>query len=336
MQRRSALKRLALSLLVALQCLMWPVAGQAEGYPNHPVRILVPWPAGHTADIVARLLAPRLQAALGQTFYVDNVGGAAGVIGLTQAKNAPADGYTILLTSGGPVVLAPLFTKDLAYDPVKDFTAVAPIGWFASILVTRPNFPASSVPELIAYLRANPGKVSFSSTGVTSFNRLLMEMLMRLTDTKMTHVPYRGEADQLSALMSGTVDIAFSGMGASTPLVQGKKVKGLAVALPARNALVPELPTFKEAGTPELVKFVDMGTLTWIGVLAPARTPEAVVSTLNREVNKILTTAEFRSALERQGVEPSQAYSPADFGKTIKENIALWKKVIDDAKITAE
>jgi tripartite-type tricarboxylate transporter receptor subunit TctC len=281
-------------------------------------------------------LAPRLQTALGQTFYVENFGGAAGAIGLTQAKNTPADGYTILLTSGGPVVLAPLFTKDIPYDPVKDFAPVAPLGWFGSILVARPNFPANNVPELIAYLRANPGKVSFSSTGVTSFNRLLMEMLMHLTGTRMTHIPYRGESDQLSALMGGTVDIAFSGMGASTQLVQSKKVKGLAVALPARSPLVPELAPFKEAGVPELVHFVDLGTLTWIGVLVPAKTPEPIVTTLNREITKILATPEFRAALEAQGVEPSQPYSPAQFGKTIKDNIALWKKVIDDAKITAE
>ncbi|MBS0446079.1 MAG: tripartite tricarboxylate transporter substrate binding protein [Proteobacteria bacterium] len=330
-------RRLLLRLgLAASGAVLAPRIVRADGYPSRPVRIVVPWPAGHTADLVARLLAPRLQAALGQSFYVDNVGGAAGAIGLTQMKNAPADGTQILLTSGGPVVLAPLFTKDIAYDPVKDYAPVAPIGWFGSILVTRPDFPANSVPELVAYLRAHPGKVSFSSTGVTSFNRLLMEMLMHLTGTRMTHVPYRGEADQLGALMAGTVDIAFSGMGASTPVVQAKKLKGLAVALPARSPLVPALPTFKEAGTPELEHFVDLGTLTWIGVLVPAKTPAPVVATLNRAVTQIIKTPGFRAELTRQGVDPSQPYAPAEFGKAIVDNIALWKKVIADAHVTAE
>jgi len=163
-----------------------------------------------------------------------------------------------------------------------------------------------------------------------------MEMLMGLTGTKMAHIPYRGEADQLSALMGGTVDIAFSGMGASTPVVQSKRLKGLAVALPARSALVPELPTFKQAGVPELVHFVDLGTLTWIGMLVPAKTPSGVVETLNREIAKILKTPEFRAELARQGVDPSEPYAPAAFGKTIQENITLWKKVVEEAHITAE
>ena len=331
-------RRLLAGVLLAAPALLSAPAVQAQAaYPSKPIRLVVPWPAGHTVDIVARVLAPRLQADLGQPVFVDDVGGASGVIGLTQiAKSTAPDGYTLLLTSGGPVVLAPLFVKNIAYDSARDFVPVGPIGWFGSILIARPDFPAKNATEMLAYLKANPGKVSFSSTGSTSFNRLLMELFMSTTGTKMTHVPYRGEADQLNAIMSGTVDLAFSGSAASAPLVKTQKVKGIAVATPERNPLAPDVASLNESGIPELKHFVESGTETFIAMMAPPKTPDAIVKVLNQEISRVLADPAFRAELVKQGVDPSKPQSPEAFGKDLRDNIAMWKKVVEEAHITVD
>jgi tripartite-type tricarboxylate transporter receptor subunit TctC len=324
-------------LLVFMQSFSLTLAAHAQQtYPTRAVRVVVPWPAGHSADIIARIMAPKLQAGLGQSFYVDNMGGAAGVIGFSQVKTAAPDGQTLLVTSGGPVILAPLFLKNLSYDPVKDFTAVGLLGWFGVMLVARPGFPAKNINELVSYVRAHPGEVTFSSTGATSFNRLMVELLMRTLDLRMTHVPYRGEPESLSAVMSGTVDIGFAGVAACAPLVNAKRVKGIALATPARSPLAPEVPTFKESGIPELQTFGEGGTQIFIGMFTPAKTPASTVQALNTQLTTMAKDPAFRADMERQGVTLVGPTSSEAFGRIVKDNIALWKKVIDEAHITAE
>lgn len=314
------------------------LAAQPDNYPSRPVRVVVPWPPGHTADIVARLATAKLQASTGQSFFVENVAGAAGVIGTSAVFKAQPDGYTILITSGGPILLAPLFfpKEIVAYEPVKDFLPISIMGWFGSVLVTKPDFPASTLPEAVAYLKANPGKVSFSSTGVTSFNRLQMELFMRRTGTKMTHVPYRGETAQLTDLMSGVVDIGFSGVPSSAPLIKSNKLKPLAVGTPERHVLIPAVPTFKETGVASLSGFADSGGRTWVGMLVSSKVPLRVAARLNYEMNKVVQSDDFKSALVQQGLVPAAAVTPDEFKAVMVQNIATWKKVAAEAKVRPE
>ncbi|GAA4343543.1 tripartite tricarboxylate transporter substrate binding protein [Pigmentiphaga soli] len=297
----------------------------AAAYPDKPIRLVVPSGAGGITDILARLLAKDLSASLGQQVYVDNKPGAGGIVGSQSVATAPPDGYTLLMAFPSHVVNPTLYPK-LPYDSVKSFAPVAMVSKVSPVLVARPDLPASSTRELIDYARKNPGRVNYATVGTGSLGHLASELLNQMAGTKMTHVPYKGAPQALTATMAGEVDIYMvsSPSNVVEPYRAGK-LKVLGVSQGERLLLLPEVPPLSDT----LPGFEVFG---WNGILAPAGTPAQIVNTLNREINRILGSAEFLQILRNEGATPAPL-SPEQFSKQIAADIGRWGKVLKDANI---
>lgn len=321
-------KVILLALVLAMQSVFAVQAADVAGdYPRRSVRFIVPFVPGAGTDLTTRTVAKKLTETHGQQFIADNRAGAAGSIGADIAAKANPDGYTICLISSGHTVLSATNDK-LPYDLEKDLHAVSQVSTLFYVLTVNPSFPAKTVKELIAYAKAKPGTLNFPSAGVGSSSHLAGEMLKSLAGISMVHIPFKGGGPALVAVIAGEVQIMFATMPAAMPHVKSGKVKPVAVTTAKRSQAMPELPTIAESG----VKGYEAST--WYGLLAPARTPPAIVTRLHAHTVKILA-GPTRQRLEAQGFEP-EGGTPAEFAAYIKTEIVKWAKVIKDAGIPAE
>lgn len=304
-----------------------PVMAQ-PAYPSRPVTIVVPFSSGGTADIIARMVAENLQKKLGQPFIVENIGGGGGVTGVDKVVRSAPDGNTLVLASTSNLAVHPtLYGEKFPYRTLRDLKPIAQVSVVPNVLVINPSkIPARTVPELIAYLKANPDKVSFGSAGIGTTQHLAGEMFMQKTGTQMVHVPYKGSSAMLPDLISGNVELAFDNVPLLLPYVKNGKLVALAVATPEREAFDKNLPTVAE--------FVPGFEATaWHGFLAPAGTPDEITNKLAAEIDAFMKQPDTIAKMEAMGVTPVSNSSPAKFADLIKAQTAQWKEVIEKGNI---
>jgi tripartite-type tricarboxylate transporter receptor subunit TctC len=322
------------ALLAASMCAAWALHGidpaHAQAYPNRPIRMVVPFPAGGPTDGIARIISDRLGAVLGQTIIVENRGGGAGgSIGAKAVATADPDGYTILITPGGSLTTGPAVHSNIGYDPVKVFTPVCLLIETPLIVAAHEDLPVKSLAEVVAYAKANPGKISWGSQGFGVAPHLLLELFKLEAGVNIVHVPYRGTAPMLAAIVAGEVQMVADPMTTSLPHVQSGKLRALAIAGTERSPKLPDVPTTVEAGYPKL------NAPFWLGVVAPAGTPPAIIDKLNAAFRESLAPAETRARLAALGAD-IKIGTPAEFGKMLAGELALWTAVVQAANIKAE
>jgi tripartite-type tricarboxylate transporter receptor subunit TctC len=300
-------------------------AALAQGYPDRPVKMLVPFAAGGPTDVVARLISHKLFEKLGQQFYIENMAGAGGNLAMGAAARAPADGYTILFVSSSYTVNPSLYAKP-PYDPDKDFEPITKAGASPNGLFVHPSIPAKSVQELVELLRANPGKYTFASPGVGTTPHLSSELFKLTFRLDFALAPFAGGAPSIQSVVAGHTPICFQAIPPATPLVKDGKLRALAVTAKTRSPALPDVPTLAEAGIP------DQEAETMQGVLVPAGTPKPIVDLLYREIARIVRLPDVEDKMLAIGIEPG-GMPPAEFAAYIKADVAKWKKVITDAKI---
>jgi tripartite-type tricarboxylate transporter receptor subunit TctC len=295
-------------------------ASAQSSYPNRPVKIIVPFAASGPADNYARFMAQRLQDALGQPFVVDNRPGAGAIIGTDAAAKSPADGYTLLMMSNTQTVNESLIpTKP--YNLLKDFAPIAPINYSDLVLVVNPSVPANNLAELLKYARANPGKLNYASSGNGTPYHMAGELFKYMANVQMTHIPYKGSAAARTDVLSGQVDMMFDAVTTMTENIKAGKVRGIATTGRSRSSVSPELPTVSDDGVSKYEAVI------WLGMMAPAGTPEAVVSRLNAEINKIVNTPDVKAAWAKQGAVP-MVMSPSVFAKYVADDVTKWATVV--------
>jgi tripartite-type tricarboxylate transporter receptor subunit TctC len=301
----------------------------AQTFPTKPIRMLVGFAPGGPADVMARLLAPRMSIALGQPVVVDNRPGAGGTIAARATAESDADGHTLLLGNTSTLVIGPLMYKNIGYDPLKGFAPVARLGTTSNLLVSYPGFPVKSVPELIAYAKANPGKLNYSSAGIGTPPHLIGEMFKMRAGINVVHVPYKGGGPSTQAVIAGEVQFSFENPAVAIPHVQHGSVRGLAVTSDARHPQVPELPTMIESGLADFV------SVSFTGVVAPAGTPPAVVARLNAVINETLKVPEIASTLVKLAVD-AKSETPAQFSTFLTKELERLAPVVKAAGIVGE
>jgi tripartite-type tricarboxylate transporter receptor subunit TctC len=299
-------------------------------YPNHPVRIVVPFPAGGTTDILARATAQKLTEGLGQPFVVENRPGAAGNIGAELVAKSPPDGYTMLMGTVGTHAINPSLYDKMPYDHVKDFVPVVLVAGVPNVLVVHPSVPVMSVQELIAYAKANPGKLNFASSGAGTSIHLSGELFKTMTGVSMQHVPYKGSSPALADLTGGQVQLMFDNLPSALPLIKAGKLRALAVTSLTRSTVLPDLPTVSESG------LAGFDSSSWFGLLAPAGTPKDVVARVNGEVAKWLATPDAKEKLAAQGAIVASGLAPEDFTRHIASETAKWQKVVKESGAKVE
>lgn len=293
----------------------------AQDYPNRPIRLIVPFAAGGGSDVMARLIAEPLAKRLGQPVVVENKPGANATIGAELVVKSPADGYTLLYTPPGPQITNPSLMAKLPYDPVKDLVPVARLGVFVSVLAVNPRVPASTVKELIAYARANPRTLNFSSPGIGSANHLAGEYFARLAGIEIVHVPYKGSGPAMQDLIAGNVQMTFDTLAALQPHLRSGALRALAIAGLERSPSLPGVPALAED-----VAGFDASPLSYVSVRAG--TPPAIVARLNREVNAVLSIPELRARLADLGIAVAPG-TAEDIARQVASEREKWKKVID-------
>jgi tripartite-type tricarboxylate transporter receptor subunit TctC len=297
----------------------------AQAYPSKPLRLVVPWPAGGITDSASRMLAQVLAPRLGQPIVVENRPGANGQIGADNiAKSAP-DGYSLFVASAEPLAINPHVYKSLPYEPVRDFVGITPFAINPFSLVSRPDFPAKSVNDIVAAAKQNPGKYSYASWGIGSTSQIGMEMVKKQAGIDVLHVPFTGEAPAVTALMSGQVDLMVLPAGSAAR--QAGKVKIFAVTVPERFFVLPDTPSLKEEG------FANINVFNWFGVVAPAKTPTAIVQRLAEEISATLNSEELKSKYRGMGLDVHPPMSQPDFNRFIASEVQRWGEVIKSANI---
>ena len=317
---------MALVLCIAALAAVSSVAS-AQNYPVRPLRIIVPQSAGGSTDLVARPLAKKFAEALQQSVVVDNRPGAGSVIGTDLVAKAAPDGYTLLAVAAS-VTMSPSLYK-LPFDPVRDLAAISQLTSLPNILVAHPSLPLNSVADFIAYAKARPHQLNYGSSGIATGTHLSMELLMYMTGIRLTHVPYKGGSLNVNALIAGETQVNFSTISTALPHVKSGRLRALAVSTSRRSAAAPEVPTIAEGGVP------GYDYSSWIGLLAPANTPPAIVAKLNTEAVKALRTPEMKAILAAEASEPV-GNSPAEFSAIVQAEVARWMKVVKAAGIRAE
>ncbi len=317
-------KRRAL-ITAALVLPLTIAAANAAAWPDRPITMIVPFPAGGPTDLVARVMATQLSQQLGQTIVVENKGGANGTIGMTAAANAKADGYTMLYNTSS-IALAPNLYKKLAFDPATDFDAISSTAVIPLVLLTHPSVPADTVTEFIEYARKNPDKLSYGSAGAGNVTHLGAFLFNQSTGIKAQHIPYRGSAPALTDLVGGQVQYMTNTLNDSLPFIRDKRVKALVVTSKARSDKLPDVPTVAE----DTIAGFEMGA--WQGIVVPAGTPPAIVEKLNAEVRKALKSDSILKQLAAQGAQPMGS-TTAEYAAYIRSETQRWGEVIKAAGV---
>ena len=306
-----------------------PLAGVCQNYPVKPVKLVVPFPAAGSADLTARLIAGKLSERLGQPVVIDNRMGASGMIGTEYVVRAASDGYTILMTTSSSLISAVFLTRNPPYDPVRDLSAITAAADSATGLVIAPSLPVGSLAELISYARRNPGKLTFSSSGIGSAFHLTGELFKLAGQLDITHVPYKGAGQALTDLMSGTIAMTFSTLGSQLSHIRSGKVRLIAVLDAKRYPAFPEVP----AAVEQLPDFVRPDS--WMGFFGPAALPSALVQRINAEVVGAINSAEVKKKLEDDGFSPI-ANSPEQFGAMVRSGMEVYAKAVKAAGLKPE
>lgn len=321
--------RLMMTLLLGTVVLT-PPAALAQSWPTRPVRIVIPFPPGNAADITARTMSERLGQRLGQSVLVDNRPGATGIVGMEVVMKSAPDGYTLLVTSLSPFVINPIVFRKLPYDPVKDYQPISLIGWTGMMLVATPAFPANTVGELVALVKANPGKVNYAHIGAGTLSQLTMEAFREAAGLDMVGVPYKGSVQAQTDMLGGQVPLMFDGMTSANVQVKAGKLKALAVSSPRRSLFAPTVPTLSESGLPSLK---EMDVVGWTGLFAPAGTPRAIVDRLHADTMAVVQTQDIKDRYAAQNLEVFPPRSPDEFVAYIRQDLAKWQRVAKAAKI---
>ena len=312
------LSQLIKPFLMAAVLVSSPLVANAQSdYPNKPIRLIVAFPAGGSTDIVGRIVAQKLSERLGQAIVVENRGGAGGTIGTDAAAKAAPDGYTLTLGTTSTMAVAPGAYSKLGYDSVKSFSPISLVAVTPYLLVVNPDLPAKNLAELISLAKSQPGKLNFASAGNGSTTQLAMEMLNDVTGMKMTHVPYKGNADADLAILSNQVQVLFGSMPALLQHAKQNKLRALAVGTAKRSPALPEVPTVAELGYP------GFEAALWLGVLAPAGTPKPIIDRLNKELVAIAATPDFKAAMDKNGADAT-SNSPEQFASLIQNEVSKY------------
>jgi tripartite-type tricarboxylate transporter receptor subunit TctC len=314
-------RKLAVLATSAFAVIAIAATAQARNYPNRPVKIVVPTPAGGPVDVMGRLVASQISPLLGQAAFIDNRAGAANTLGSAEVARAMPDGYTLLYSAASGLVIAPMLQKNAGYDALKSYDPIAIVAQTANVLVVHPSVPAKSVAELIAYAKANPGKINFSSGGIGVLPHLIGEYFKSKAGIDVVHVPYRGGGPSIQDVVAGNVQYTFEGISVLRPLIEEGRLRALAVTSARRSPLLPNVPTMIESGFP------GFDVTAWTGLLAPHGTPADIVAKLNGAVNAALKTPEMRPALDKLAAEPLGG-APAELTKVIEADLGKWGPIV--------
>ncbi len=317
--------RIAAALSLALAA----GAASAQAFPSKPIRIVVPFAAGGTSDILARAIGPKITEAWGQPVVVENKTGANGNVGAEFVVRSSPDGYTMLLSDVGALAINPSVYPNMPYDPVKDFSPIIMVSYSPHVLAVHPSVPAANIKELVAYAKANPGKLNFANSGTGGAPHLAGVEFAQRTGIQWAYIPYKGGSQAVTDVVAGQSNVLFNGMLATYPAVKGGRLRGIAVSSAERVPSAPELPTVAESGLPGFV------TGSYQGLLAAAGTPREVVAKLNTELTRILNTQDMKDMLAKQGTEV-RAGTPEALGTFIAGEKARWAKVVKEAGIKAD
>jgi tripartite-type tricarboxylate transporter receptor subunit TctC len=319
------------SLVAALAAALFAGGAYGQAYPDRPIRVVVAFPPGNASDLAARTVAEPLSKRLGQPVVIDNRPGAAGTIGADAVAKAKPDGYTLLGTSSAFSVTPSVYRK-LPYDAERDLMPVAPIGWTVMMLVASSSFPANNVQELVALLKADPGKYSYAHLGAGALSQMVMELLKQMAGVDVVGVPYKGSGQALTDLMGGQLPLMFDGLTSAGPQVKAGRIKALAVSSKSRTRLAPDVPALAESGVAALK---DYDVQAWTGVFAPAGTPKAIVDRLNAELTQIVQNPEVKDRLAAQNLEAYPPMTQPEFAAYMKAEFDRWRRVAREGKIEA-
>ena len=322
---KKMMRRAACALMLAV--VATPVS--AQDFPSRPLKLVVPYAPGGGADSVARIVAKKVSENIGQPIVIENKGGAGSIVGTDLVAKAEPDGYTLLLGQSGPISINPAVYKTLPYDPVKDFAPITMTTAYPYVLVVNSESPAKNLQEFVALAKSKPGAMNYGSTGVGAANHLVAELFNSKAGLKMTHVPYRGTALAVGDLLAGTLNVVFGDPISVLPHIKSGKLRALAVTSLERSPVAPEVPTVAESGYP------GFEALAWHGILAPAKTPPAVIKKLNAEIVKALADPATKELLANQAMQVV-GNSPEAFAAFIQKDIATWKAVAAAANVTVE
>jgi tripartite-type tricarboxylate transporter receptor subunit TctC len=318
------MKKLLIAVFASLACFAVQGVALAQAWPARPIKIIVPYPAGGTSDILARALGPGLQAALGQPIVVENKPGATGNVGADFVAKSPPDGYTLLLADIGSLAISPSVFTTLPFEPVKDFAPVIMVAYSPHLLVVHPSVTAKDARELVAQAKARPDSFNFAVSGIGGANHLAGIDFAQRAGLKWTYVPYKGGSQALTDMVGGQSNVMFNGMLATYPFVKDGKLKVLAISSAKRFAAAPEIPTVAESGMP------GFETGSWQGIVAPAGTAPEIVNRLHATITSILGSAEMKERLDKAGAEV-RPMSPAQFGAFIRSERDRWAKVVKES-----
>jgi tripartite-type tricarboxylate transporter receptor subunit TctC len=329
-ERRKRARAYSLAAIVlALGCAVLPITATAASkdvaYPTKPIRLLVPFTPGGSQDVLARLLAVPLTQSIGRNVVVDDRPGAGGLIATQEVARANNDGYTVLLSSGAQMGITPALQHNVGYDPIRSFVHIIHLVDAPFVLIAYPAFPVNNVKELIAYTRANPGKVNTASTGNGTYTHLTLELFKSLTGADMTHVPYKGAAPAIADLLSRQIQTMFTQTASAQPHTSTNRLKALGVTSTKRVSAMPDVPTFDEQG-------VKLDVSVWIGISAPAGVPRPIVDRLAKEFSAALARPEVRERLAALGQEPNGTTGDA-FARMVRDDVALWAKTVKTAGV---
>ncbi|ANN72593.1 Bug family tripartite tricarboxylate transporter substrate binding protein [Bordetella bronchialis] len=309
--------------------LLWPLAASAQTYPDKPIHLVVPFPPGGVADIIARPVAEKLATTLGQPVIVENRGGATGTIGAAYVAHSAPDGYTLLLGTTNEIAMSPTLYGTLPYDPTRDFAPVAIVAQFPNVLVVGPTVKAATLADLTSQAKAKPKSLTFASSGLGSTNHLTAELYQNEAGVQITHIPYKGGGPALVDLTGGHVDAMFATLPSAVTLIKAGKLHALAVTGDKRSTALPDVPTVKESGLPGVV------VTTWNGIIAPAGTPQPVIDRLAQALKQAVEDPGIQQKLAAVGAEPSYT-PPRAFAGIIRDDYARWSALIKKAGIKVD
>ena len=306
--------------VAAIATLLWTTCAFAQDYPTRPVRIIVPTPAGGPVDVMARVLANALPPVLGQNVFIENKPGAGNTIGSRQAAAADPDGYTLMVSAASGLIMSPMIVKSAGYD-ASSFAPVALVAETPQVLVINPQLPFKSIAELVAYAKANPGKLNYSTGGVGTLPHLNAELFKTVSDTNILHVPYKGGGPALTAVVAGEVQMTFDTVSTSLQLIQDGRLRALAIVGPKRAPELPDVPAMPEVGFPAVTSGA------WTALMAPRDTPPAIIAKLNAATNTALHGDQMKNALAKLGAQP-RGGTPQDLSEHIQREVTKWKPIV--------